>query len=59
MRDLQHCEFSEKGTGETTSNRIGSGWTIKMASDKGLDARQLDYKKGIFSPGSLGNNPVR
>ena len=33
--------------------------TITKASAKGLDARQDDYNKGICSPGSLVNNPVR
>ena len=33
--------------------------TITNASAKGLDARQDDYNKGICSPGSLANNPVR
>ena len=33
--------------------------TITNASAKGLDARQDDYNKGICSPGSLVNNPVR
>ena len=33
--------------------------TITKASAKGLDTRQDDYKKGICSPGSLVNNPVR
>ena len=33
--------------------------TITKASAKGLDTRQDDYNKGICSPGSLVNNPVR
>ena len=33
--------------------------TIINASAKGLDTRQDDYNKGICSPGSLVNNPVR
>ena len=33
--------------------------TITKASAKNLDARQDDYNKGICSPGSLVNNPVR
>ena len=33
--------------------------TITIASAKGLDARQDDFNKGICSPGSLVNNPVR
>ena len=33
--------------------------TIINASAMGLDARQDDYNKGIWSPGSLANNPVR
>ena len=33
--------------------------TIKKASATGLDARQDDYNKGMYSPGSLVNNPVR
>ena len=33
--------------------------TIKKASATGLDIRQDDYNKGICSPGSLVNNPVR
>ena len=33
--------------------------TITTASVEGLDARQDDYNKGICSPGSLFNNPVR
>ena len=32
---------------------------IKKASAKGLDTRQDDYNKGLCSPGSLVNNPVR
>ena len=30
-----------------------------MASATGLDTRQDDYNKGICSPGSSVNNPVR
>ena len=33
--------------------------TITNASATGLDTRQDDYNKGIYSPGSLVNNPVR
>jgi hypothetical protein len=33
--------------------------TITKTSAMGLDKRQDDYNKGIFSPGSLVNNPVR
>ena len=33
--------------------------TIAKALAMGLDVRQDDYKKGICSPGSLVNNPVR
>ena len=33
--------------------------TITKASATDLDARQDDYNKGICSPGSLVNNPVR
>ena len=33
--------------------------TTTNAFAKGLDARQDDYNKGICSPGSLVNNPVR
>ena len=33
--------------------------TITKASAKCLDTRQDDYNKGIGSPGSLVNNPVR
>ena len=33
--------------------------TLTKASAKGLDARQDYYNKGICSPGSLVNNPVR
>ena len=33
--------------------------TITKASATGLDSGQDDYKKGICSPGSLVNNPVR
>ena len=33
--------------------------TITKASAKGLDAMQDDYNKGICSPGSLVDNPVR
>ena len=33
--------------------------TITNASAKGLVARQDDYNKGIYSPGSLVNNSVR
>ena len=33
--------------------------TITKASATGLDTRQDDYNKGICSPGSLVNNPVR
>ena len=33
--------------------------TITKASAKGLDTRQDDYNKGIYSPGSLVNSPVR
>ena len=33
--------------------------TITMASAKGLDTQQDDYNRGICSPGSLVNNPVR
>ena len=32
---------------------------ITNVSAKGLDARKDDYNKGIYSPGSLVNNPVR
>ena len=33
--------------------------TMTKASAKGLDARQDYYNKGVSSPGSLVNNPVR
>ena len=33
--------------------------TITKTFAKGLDTRQDDYNKGICSPGSLVNNPVR
>ena len=33
--------------------------TITKAPAMSLDARQDDYNKGICSPGSLVNNPVR
>ena len=33
--------------------------TITRASAAGFDTRQDDYNKGICSPGSLVNNPVR
>ena len=33
--------------------------TITKASATGLDTSQDDYNKGICSPGSLVNNPVR
>ena len=33
--------------------------TVTKASAAGLDARRDDYKKGIYSPGGLVNNPVR
>ena len=33
--------------------------TINMASATGLDRRQDHYNKGIYSPGSLVDNPVR
>ena len=33
--------------------------TITKASAMGLDTGQDDYNKGICSPGSLVNNPVR
>ena len=33
--------------------------TITKVSAKGLDTRQDDHSKGICSPGSLVNNPVR
>ena len=33
--------------------------TITLAFVTGLDTRQDDYNKGICSPGSLVNNPVR
>ena len=33
--------------------------TITNSSATGLDGRQNDYNKGIRSPGSLFNNPVR
>ena len=33
--------------------------TITKAPAMGLDARQDNYNKGICSPGSLVNNPVR
>ena len=45
---------------------IGSGLagfnharTKKNTSANGLDAKQDDFDKGICSPGSLVNNPVR
>ena len=33
--------------------------TISKASDRGLDTRQEAYNKGMCSPGSIVNNPVR
>ena len=33
--------------------------TITKVSTKGLDTRQDDFKKGIGSPESIVNNPVR
>ena len=33
--------------------------TITKASATGLDTRKHDYSKGICSPGSLVDNPVR
>ena len=38
---------------------FNSSRTITKASAKGLKIRQEDYNKGICSPGSLVNNPVR
>ena len=35
------------------------GNTIKKDSATGLDARQDNYNKGMYSHGSLVNNPVR
>ena len=52
-----------KGTGETTSTRIGSAFnharTITKASAKKLDARKYNFNKGLCSPGILVNNKVR
>ena len=55
-----------KGKGLGRQRLIGSAVaefnlarTITKPSAKGLDARQDDYDKGMCSPGSLVNNPVR
>ena len=61
---FQLCYWCTKGL--ETQRLIGSAVagfnlarTITKASATGLDAGQDYYKKGICSPGSLVNNPVR
>ena len=56
----------DKYKGLEWQRRIGSAvagfnhaMTKTKPSAKGLDARQDEYEKGICSPGSLVNNPVR
>ena len=65
---IEFCNFKESTVlkGLEKQSLIGSAVagfnhvrTITKASVKGLDARQDDYNKGIFSQWRLVNNPVR
>ena len=58
--------WAHEGKGLQRQHLIGSAvaWfynarIIPKASAKSLDTRQDDYNKGMCSPGSLVNNPVR
>ena len=63
---MKRCDFTLKCKRLQRQRLIGSAVagfnnasTITKASATGLDTRQDDYNKGICSPESLVNNPVR